>query len=106
MKLSKKEARYRMKIIQENRYNKEEQRILDKAAAEMPRRYEDIYEAQRGGAVYWFMAIIGSMRASRALASAGNSFTELSGAFDEFRKTVREISSTKDLQMAKSGEKN
>ena len=87
MKLSKKEARYRMQIIQENRYNKEEQRILDKA-------------------VYWFMAIIGSMRASRALASAGNSFTELSGAFDEFRKTVREISSTKDLQMARSGEKN
>ena len=53
-----------MKIIQENQYNKAEQRILDEAASEMPRSYEDIYEAQRGGAVYWFMAVISSMRVS------------------------------------------
>lgn len=91
MKLSKKERRYRMKIIQENQYNKGEQRILDEAASEMPRSYGDIYEAQRGGVVYFFMAVIASMRASRAFANVGNSCGELSRAVCEFGHMVGEI---------------
>lgn len=91
MRLTKKERRYRMKIIQENRYNKAEQRILDEAASEMLRSYEDIYEAQRGGAVYWFMAIIGSMRASRAFCNVGNSMNELSEAVCDFGREAKEL---------------
>lgn len=89
MKLSNKERRYRMKIIQENQYDKFEQRILDEAASEMPRSYQDIYEAQRGGAVYFFMAVIASMRVSRAFANAGNSFSDLVEAASNFREAVR-----------------
>lgn len=91
MRLSKKERRYRMKIIQENQYNKGEQRILDEAASEMPRSYQDIYEAQRGGAVYWFMAIIGSMRLTKALSNTGNSIGEMTEAIGEFGRTAREM---------------
>lgn len=89
MKLSKKERRYRMKIIQENQYNKGEQRILDEAAAEMPRSYGDIYEAQRGGVVCFFMAVIASMRASRAFANVGNSFSDLAEVVSNFQEAVR-----------------
>lgn len=89
MKLSKKERRYRMKIIQENQYNKGEQRILDEAAEEMPRSYQDIYEAQRGGAVYFFMAVIALMRVSRAFASVGNRFSDLAEAASNFQEAAR-----------------
>lgn len=89
MKLSNKERRYRTKIIQENQYNKAEQRILDEAASEMPRSYEDIYEAQRGGAVYWFMVIIGSMRASRAFYNVGNSTKDIAEAVRKFGEAAR-----------------
>ena len=88
MKLSKKERRYRTKIIQENQYNKAEQRILDEAASEMPRSYKDIYEAQRGGVVYFFMAVIASM-VSRAFANAGNSFLDLAEAVSNFQEAVK-----------------
>lgn len=96
MKLSKKEHRYRMKIIQENQYNKEEQRILDEAASEMPRSYKDIYEAQRGGAVYWFMAIIGSMRLTKALFNTGNSIDEITESIGEFGRTAKELCGTEE----------
>lgn len=91
MRLSEKETRYRMKIIQESHYNKSEQRILDEAAAEMSRSYQDIYEAQRGGAVYFFMSVIGSMRASRAFADLGNSFSVFSEAASRFTKAFFEV---------------
>lgn len=91
MKLSKKERRYRTKIIQENQYNKAEQRMLDEAASEMPRSYKDIYEAQRGGVVYWFMAVIGSMRATKAFANAGNSMDELAEAVCNFGREAKEL---------------
>lgn len=96
MKLSKKERRYRMKIIQENQYNKDEQRILDEAASEMPRSYKDIYEAQRGGAVYWFMAIIGSMRLTKALFNTGNLIDEITEAIGEFGGTAKELCGTEE----------
>lgn len=96
MKLSKKERRYRIKIIQENQYNKSEQRILDEAAQEMPRSYKDIYEAQRGGAVYWFTAIIGSMRATNAFANAGNSMNELAEAVCGFGREAKELCGMKE----------
>lgn len=89
MRLTKKERRYRMKIIQENQYNKAEQRILDEAASEMPRSYEDIYEAQRGGAVYWFMAVISSMRVSRAFCNVGNSTKDIAEAARKFGEAAR-----------------
>lgn len=89
MKLSKKERRYRMKIIQENNYNKAEQKILDEAAAEMPRSYKDIYEAQRGGAVYFFMAVIASNRVSRAFLKMGNGLSSLAGALLNFQEAER-----------------
>lgn len=80
-----------MKIIQKNRYNKAEQRILDEAASEMPRSYKDIYEAQRGGVVYWFMAVIGSMRVTKAFANAGNSMNELTEAVCNFSREAKEL---------------
>lgn len=89
MKLSKKERRYRMKIIQENQYNKAEQRILDEAVAEMRRSYKDIYEAQRGGALYWFMLVIASMRVSRAFINVGNSTKDIAEAARKFGEAAR-----------------
>lgn len=91
MKPSKREARYRMKIIQENNYNKAEQKILDEAAAEMPRSYKDIYEAQKSGVIYWFMAVIGAERTARAFFNMGNSFNEFAEAFEEYSKTAKEM---------------
>lgn len=78
-----------MKIIQENNYNKAEQKILDEAAVEMPRSYKDIYEAQRGGALYWFMLIIASMRVSRAFINVGNSTKDVAEAARKFREAAR-----------------
>lgn len=78
-----------MKIIQENHYNKDEQRILDEAALGKPQSYKDIYESQRGGAVYCFMAIIGSMRLARAFANVGKSFAETAGAIARFGRAVK-----------------
>lgn len=97
MKLSKKERRYRMKIIQENNYNKAEQKILDEAAAEMPRSYKDIYEAQRGGAVYFFMAVIGSMKATKAFSNVENSLNGLAEATKEFGRMAREAFAVEDI---------
>ena len=96
MKLSKKEHRYRMKIIQENNYNKAEQKILDEAAMEMPSRYEDIYEAQRGGAVYCFMAIIGSVRAAKAFANMGNSLDEMTEGIRDIGRAAKEACGAED----------
>lgn len=91
MKLSNKERRYRMKIIQENQYDKFEQRILDEAVSKMSRSYKDIYETQRTGLIYWFMVDIGSTRAIKAFVNAGNSFNEVTEAFGEFRKMMKEL---------------
>ena len=96
MKLSKKEYRYRMKIVQENHYNKDEQRILDEAASEKTQSYKDIYESQRGGAVYCFMAIIGIMRLARAFANVGESFIETAGVIARFGSAAKETCGAED----------
>ena len=54
-----------------------------------PQSYKDIYESQRGGAVYCFMAIIGSMRLARAFANVGKSFAETAGAIARFGRAVK-----------------
>lgn len=103
MKLSKKEYRYRMKIIQENNYNKAEQKILDEATMEIPSRYEDIYEAQRGGVVYCFMAIIESIRVAKAFASVGKSFDEITEGLEKFERAVKETCGAEGNQMLEVG---
>ena len=71
MRLSRKESRFRIKIIQENHYNKVEQKILDKAVSEMTIRYKDVYKAQRIGRCYVFMAVIAEHRLSKAFETIG-----------------------------------
>lgn len=71
MRLSRKEARFRIKIIQENHYNKVEQKILDKAISEMTIRYKDVYKTQHIGMCYVFMAVIAAHRLSKAFETIG-----------------------------------
>lgn len=90
MKLSKKEAKARMKLIQENHYDKEEQRILDEAAAEMPRSYADLYEMHRHGGTYWYNVVIANRRIGRAARALGQTAEEAAEGLRVFAGLARE----------------
>lgn len=81
MRLSKRESKYRVKIIQERHYNKGEQRILDQAAAENGYTYKRIYNAHRRGETYAFMAVIAMTRASKAFAGIGIAASDMAESF-------------------------
>lgn len=52
MKLSKRERDFRIKLIQENHYDKTDQKILDEAVGEFGESYAGVYKDYRKGLVH------------------------------------------------------
>ncbi len=71
MKLSRQEAKYRIKFIQEHHYNKAEQRLMDATMSLQNTSYAVIYKEARQGIVFSFMAIIATERATKAIRNIG-----------------------------------
>ncbi len=69
--LSKKEAKYRNKFIQEYHYDKFEQKQLDMAKKDLKFPYKQIYLDAKRGFVYTFMIINSMNRANKAISKAG-----------------------------------
>lgn len=90
MKLSKKESRYRAKFIAECHYNKEEQRIFDRAVSDTGKRYKELYEDMRSGSVYTFMAEISALRLSRNIRLAGMAAEEAAAIITPFANVARQ----------------
>lgn len=91
MRLSKREAKARTKLIQENHYNKEEQRILDEAAVEMPRSYSDLYYLHRNGVHLWYSLVIANARIGRAFRATGVTADELAAAVNRFAAATKDF---------------
>lgn len=83
MKLSKREARYRTKLIQEWHLTKSEQRMIDKAAE--GKGYLSLYVEQKLGIPNGHLAAISLIRASKCLVRAGISAREAADAIGELR---------------------
>lgn len=71
-----KETQYRIKLIQENHYNKIEQRLLDREASLHNLKYKEIYSKSKRGFCFWFMAAISVRRANKAMAQLGIALAE------------------------------
>lgn len=71
MKLSRKEAKYRIKLVQELHYNKAEQKIMDETIQSLNSSYKMVYKEARQGIVFSFMAIIATERATKAIRNIG-----------------------------------
>ena len=84
MKLSKQESKYRTKLIQEQHYNKSEQKTFDDYVLKSNVTYKEIYKEVRKGKLYWFMATIGMQRLSRSFAKFGCSVKQLGNAMKSF----------------------
>jgi hypothetical protein len=69
--MSKKEKKYRIKIIQEHRYNKREQRILDDYKVNCGNTFKEIYSLLRDGKTLSFQVLIAEERAGKAGARIG-----------------------------------
>lgn len=84
-KLSRREARARMRFIQEHHYNGEEQRIMDRAVAQMEYfSYVKCYREEKWGFRFAFMAEISTRRLSKAVAKMGASARNAAMAFADF----------------------
>lgn len=88
MRLSKKEAKYRIKFIQECHYNKFEQRQLDKAKNDLNKTYKCIYKDMRKGIVYLFMATISTNRAAKSITKAGVTVAQAAQTLAMFGKVI------------------
>ncbi len=84
------ESACRIKLIQENGYTKEEQRILDDILTKQNKRYSTAYAASRTGTHFEiYDLIIALTRASRAMAQVGISADRATDAFCNFAETVK-----------------
>ena len=81
--LSKRELKYRIKFIQENHYNKFEQRIFDDGIRSHQYTYRQFYKEWRSGRQYWFILEIVNYRASMAVSQLGRAFKESAKVFGE-----------------------
>lgn len=84
-KLSRREARARMRFIQEHHYNGEEQRIMGRAVAQMGVTYVELYRKVKKGFRFAFMAEISTRRLSKAVAKTGVSARNAAMVFADFR---------------------
>lgn len=80
MQLSKKERKFRTRLIQENHFNKQEQRKLDVAHNRLQKTFTKIYRLERNGHTHFFMAEIATSRLSKAMSAAGVSAKALSSS--------------------------
>ena len=76
MRLTKKEAKYRTKLVQEGHYNKEEQAILDAAVIGAGLTYKEAYVESKNGKSYKFALEFTMRRLNRAAAKFGASAKE------------------------------
>lgn len=71
MKLTRKEAQFRMKLIQENHYDKKEQQIVTTAIVTQGLSYKRVYTEWKRGKIYFFMAAISVSRVNKAFIALG-----------------------------------
>lgn len=86
MKLSRKEAKYRIKFIQEHHYNKAEQRLMDATMSLQNTSYKRVYKRARKGIVFSFMVIISTERATKAIRNIGMSAETTAESLDKIRR--------------------
>lgn len=82
MQLSKKERKFRIRLIQENHFNKQEQRKLDSALYGTLKTYTQTYCLKRCGYTASFIEEIYVARAVKAICSVGVSASKLIKSFD------------------------
>lgn len=87
-KLSRREARARMRFIQEHHYNGEEQRIMDRAVAQMGVTYVELYRKVKNGHFYIFMNAIHCRRLGKAMASVNSTVEDAIWAFSCLAKAI------------------
>lgn len=80
-KLSRRERKARMKIIQTCHLNKDGQTALDKYAEKSRRKYAEIWESVKCGANYLFM--LNTKKLTRAMRKIGTSANEAASSFSK-----------------------
>ena len=88
MNLTKNEAKYRIKLMQENHYTKEEQKEIDVAIKNQNLSYKRVYLDLKDGLLYFFILEIGVRRATKAFQSLGSSFATLERAMSCFNQKL------------------
>ena len=92
-KLSRRERTARTKIIQENHYNRKEQRRLDRYVEKHHITYNWVYTRIKSGAFLAFMAENGVERIATAFLKASAQSAKISDAFEKMAKAIRELRS-------------
>lgn len=82
MKLSKRERKYRIKLIQENQYDKGDQRILDEAVKDYGETYSGLYRDFRNGVTRYYRLVIEMRKSTNGVMRVAQTMTELSDAFN------------------------
>lgn len=89
--LSRRERTARTKIIQENHYNRKEQRRLDRYVEQHHVTYNWVYTRIKGGAFLAFMAENGVERIAAAFLKAAVQSATISDAFENMAKAIRNL---------------
>lgn len=88
MNLTKNEAKYRIRLMQENHYTKEEQQEIDVAIKNQNLSYKRVYSDLKNGLLYFFILEIGVRRATKAFQLLGSSFATLERATSCFNQNL------------------
>lgn len=91
LRLSRRERTARTKIIQENHYNRKEQRRLDRYVEQHHITYNWVYTRIKGGAFLAFMAENGVERLATAFLKASAQSSTVSDAFRNIAKAIRNL---------------
>ena len=91
LRLSRRERTARTKIIQENHYNRKEQRRLDRYVEQHHITYNWVYTRIKGGAFLAFMAENGVERIAAAFLKASAQSATVSDAFEKMAKAIRAL---------------
>lgn len=81
MKLSKSERAFRIKLVQENHYDKTSQKLLDETVKECNVSYSGLYKDYRCGIAHYYQLRIAMSRSAQGLIRTAQSMMELSDAF-------------------------
>ena len=83
------ESECRIKLIQENHYDKECQQILDDTISKQNKRYSTAYADFRKGRTFWLDVTIGLVRGARAFAKAGVSESRAADAIRNLSEAAK-----------------
>ena len=89
--LSRRERTARTKIIQENHYNRKEQRRLDRYVEQHHITYNWVYTRIKGGAFLAFMAENGVERIATAFLKVTVQSAKISDSFEKMAKAIRAL---------------